>query len=358
MINLGRNDKCFCGSGKKYKNCCLHLVEKREEPIKKTGIKLALLYPEEFDKYLESFLLLCNYRQKVLDQEIEAIYYLMELRYYNPLFQEIMPSYEAIFSIYCIYFGIESETLFEKFLKSTDYLSLPTEKKFPFINLQFLYPGIFKVEKTDGNYNFIDIIKPEIRYKNVFIKNDKYLIEQLNEYEFVLSCLIIGKEYSYLINEPFLFNVNEMEYKKLIETIKADYNSFLKEENLKDEFKNYFEYCWSTLVGKICSFLKIKDIDSFLKDRISYTKIYFEVLDYNMLLNDLNKNKNLRKIDDKLVSLYEYIKNNSTKFTLFLSEEEMNINFLFKEDFYLFLDEIYYPNKKFLKYINFELIST
>jgi hypothetical protein len=22
-IKLGRNDKCFCGSGKKYKNCCL-----------------------------------------------------------------------------------------------------------------------------------------------------------------------------------------------------------------------------------------------------------------------------------------------------------------------------------------------
>ena len=23
-INIGRNDKCFCGSGKKYKKCCLN----------------------------------------------------------------------------------------------------------------------------------------------------------------------------------------------------------------------------------------------------------------------------------------------------------------------------------------------
>lgn len=36
MIKLGRNDKCFCNSGKKYKVCCLQLIEsqKKNENIK------------------------------------------------------------------------------------------------------------------------------------------------------------------------------------------------------------------------------------------------------------------------------------------------------------------------------------
>lgn len=358
MINLGRNDKCFCGSGKKYKYCCLPLVGKREGLIKETGIKLALLYPEEFDKYLESFLMLCNYRQKVIDQDIEAIYYFMELSYYNPIFREIMPSYETIFSIYCIHFGSESKTLFEKFLKSIDYLLLPNEKQLPFINLFLLYPGIFKVEKKDGNYNLIDIVKPEIRYENVFVKTDRYLMEQLDQYEFIFSCLVKDEKYSYIINEPCVFNVNEDKYNRLVESMKVDYNAFLKEEKLKDELKNYFEYCWSTFVGKICSFLKINDVDSFLDKKISYAKIYFEILDLNMLLDFFNRNKKLKKFDNKFIDIYEYIENNSMKFSIYLSDIEMIINFLSKDDFYLFLDKIYYPNKSYLKYKTFEFKST
>ena len=27
IVNVGRNDQCFCGSGKKYKKCCMNKVE-------------------------------------------------------------------------------------------------------------------------------------------------------------------------------------------------------------------------------------------------------------------------------------------------------------------------------------------
>ena len=27
IINVGRNEQCFCGSGKKYKKCCMSKVE-------------------------------------------------------------------------------------------------------------------------------------------------------------------------------------------------------------------------------------------------------------------------------------------------------------------------------------------
>jgi len=359
MSILGRNEKCFCGSGKKFKNCCLPLIEKREKFINKTGIQMALLYPEEFDEYLESFSLLCDYRDKVIEQDIEAIYYFMELAYYHTFFKETTPSYETLFSIYCIYFGEEPKTLFDQFFESNDYLSLPDEKKLPFIYLNFIYPGFFKIEKNNGNYNFIDIIRPEIKYKNVFIKYDEYLIEQINNYEFIFSCLAIGEKHSYLINEPFVFNFKkEEDYKKLVESITNDYKDFLKEEKLKDNIKNYIEYCWSSLVGRISYFLKIDDVDSLLDSKIAYAKIYFEVLDFNNLISNLDKNKKLKKNKNEFLNMYEYLKNDSLQFAIYLTDAEMSINFLFKKTFFLFLDEIYYPNKNYLKYIKFEYKST
>lgn len=33
MVKLGRNDKCMCGSGKKYKTCCLNKVEEQKKEV-------------------------------------------------------------------------------------------------------------------------------------------------------------------------------------------------------------------------------------------------------------------------------------------------------------------------------------
>lgn len=40
----GRNDPCFCGSGKKYKHCCLELVERMK------GDDSYLFFPDEPDR--------------------------------------------------------------------------------------------------------------------------------------------------------------------------------------------------------------------------------------------------------------------------------------------------------------------
>jgi hypothetical protein len=37
--NLGRNDKCFCGSNKKYKKCCLTLISKIQQVGKERMIQ-------------------------------------------------------------------------------------------------------------------------------------------------------------------------------------------------------------------------------------------------------------------------------------------------------------------------------
>lgn len=33
MVKVGRNDKCVCGSGKKYKSCCLNKVEDKKQEM-------------------------------------------------------------------------------------------------------------------------------------------------------------------------------------------------------------------------------------------------------------------------------------------------------------------------------------
>jgi hypothetical protein len=46
MGNVGRNDPCLCGSGKKYKKCCLH----REEQLSLTSLEPDFFQgPEEYD---------------------------------------------------------------------------------------------------------------------------------------------------------------------------------------------------------------------------------------------------------------------------------------------------------------------
>ncbi len=36
-VKLGRNDRCWCGSGKKYKHCHLHEDEKRQKSYVSCG---------------------------------------------------------------------------------------------------------------------------------------------------------------------------------------------------------------------------------------------------------------------------------------------------------------------------------
>lgn len=37
LKGLSRNDPCFCGSGKKYKKCCLPKLEKSPEPSQESS---------------------------------------------------------------------------------------------------------------------------------------------------------------------------------------------------------------------------------------------------------------------------------------------------------------------------------
>ena len=46
MVKLGRNDLCPCGSGKKYKQCCLNIEEIRHKTDRSETIPRALEWLE------------------------------------------------------------------------------------------------------------------------------------------------------------------------------------------------------------------------------------------------------------------------------------------------------------------------
>ena len=59
--NLGRNDLCHCGSGKKYKQCCLEIDERKAHPkaLNKNGLMAIfrkMLSEAEGGEYKISFL--------------------------------------------------------------------------------------------------------------------------------------------------------------------------------------------------------------------------------------------------------------------------------------------------------------
>ena len=51
MNNVGRNDKCVCGSGKKYKKCCLLKVDQ----MKQDALELRKSFQAQMDKEWDSW---------------------------------------------------------------------------------------------------------------------------------------------------------------------------------------------------------------------------------------------------------------------------------------------------------------
>lgn len=54
-MKIGRNDPCLCGSGRKYKNCCLedHVTAKELEALQKIAADLLKLTSKDLDAHVE-----------------------------------------------------------------------------------------------------------------------------------------------------------------------------------------------------------------------------------------------------------------------------------------------------------------
>ena len=76
-MKIGRNDPCPCGSGKKYKFCCLKKIDNtKTEIIAQNGYEYCILFNDSFSKQEK-----ISYDEEdvILKQIYHVIWYIMHL---------------------------------------------------------------------------------------------------------------------------------------------------------------------------------------------------------------------------------------------------------------------------------------
>lgn len=86
---LNRNDKCYCGSGKKYKNCCMEKDVERERYVRRLT--------EAQKQYAEIYTKICNYSReekfKESMQSAEEIFYMLNSENVKARFNKFFNTY-------------------------------------------------------------------------------------------------------------------------------------------------------------------------------------------------------------------------------------------------------------------------
>ncbi len=163
---LGRNDPCPCGSGKKYKNCCLQ----KTETVSLSNYK--------YDRYLEirrsaSIKVFDIGIEKLKLESTEPTFYLFDFLLFNPDKKD----------------KLRNEQEFEGFLRETSLLFLT--HGYPIFEMDFNDDNYKKdIETDDFGFDFINtdevhdnyLWKYSLKhYPDIFTEEEKHFIETLNK---------------------------------------------------------------------------------------------------------------------------------------------------------------------------------
>ncbi|MGB9682146.1 MAG: YecA family protein [bacterium] len=144
MANIGRNDPCPCGSGKKYKKCCLPFYEESIDVNEKKIDALFLLGEYSFSRYKDSFRdVLGKFEMKKLSS-IET-------------FNDLLDENEAIYPLEWFMFNeyvSKGKTPLELFLEEGD---APSDIKNFFTNWLSTYWSFYKIEGIFPSINRLDL---------------------------------------------------------------------------------------------------------------------------------------------------------------------------------------------------------
>lgn len=132
---LNRNDKCYCGSGKKYKNCCMEKDIERERYTRRLT--------ESQKQYAEIYTKICNYSRedkfKESMESAEEIFYMLNTENVRSRFDKFFNTYfindyisENAMTITQLYFNENKTTENEKRIMQSminSYVSIYTIEK-------------------------------------------------------------------------------------------------------------------------------------------------------------------------------------------------------------------------------------
>lgn len=139
---VGRNDPCPCGSGKKYKKCCLNKDRERQKKVQES--ETTNVENRSFDIYIEYlFKKYGNEIRNILEKNITPLKEIKGV-------QENIEFLQNFLLEYITFFGKTSEdkNFLQDFLDNRGYILSAKEREILYSALK-AYPGIFEIQETN-----------------------------------------------------------------------------------------------------------------------------------------------------------------------------------------------------------------
>jgi hypothetical protein len=305
MSNVGRNEPCPCGSGEKYKRCCLPYYEESINVEEKKITALLTLGQYSFSRYREFFIdTLGKFNMKELSSIEEFEDLLMEDDSIYPLDWFIFNEYVS-----------KGKTLLELFLEEGHATS---EQKEFLKNWRSTYWSFYKVKEVIPEVNRIDLFDLFLNkeYK-VFDPN----VEDLNvkEGEIALTRLIPYKGF-YILG--FIFSVYREREQEELKIFMNEQILNLKRENMS--YEDLLKVYGYRLFGATKKIIE-EDISNLEPDEpspLKYRTIY-RLNDYNRAASLLSLSPYFFRINSaKGMEAFNCIRNPKSK--LLLDKEDID----------------------------------
>lgn len=211
---IGRNELCPCGSGKKYKKCCLQKDEAMQIARNKT-INAKNKYSSLFNK-IEEYSQLNNLRESY-DKE-KSVFYVGDNSKYNEIFD----------SYYLFDANINEKTIIENYIENNKFTMNTSEESISESILKS-YVSIYQIKDKDINKVLVnDCITGENIYTD-----DIDIFSKFENNDYIIGRVVNVEGVKIFINS--IFKISNEEKETLVSDIEENYlEENQKYRNIKD----------------------------------------------------------------------------------------------------------------------------
>jgi hypothetical protein len=307
MDKPGRNDPCPCGSGKKYKKCCMNKDNENKYNFKELGFDG---YPAGFGKYIRLLSVLSALREEIVDTGRDGLALRKEvinyIDFFNPGKRGGLPvSYFTCWSTLDLWFGKMMSTVFERFIMPYNIKNLDAEMMPAIEGVKNSYPGFFEVEKNGEEINLKDVYNGN-KYRNCMLPEAwKTRIESGS----VWFTRVFGDKEPYIAMEPVILK-GGAHAGKVRAAVDRDYLEFIKRNRLEKCSASYAEMNRDYFLGRLIEFEKAdrdKNPETGMaakkmpllvntdKEKVFLIKVYFKIIESIGLLEKLDGLRSVEK---------------------------------------------------------------
>ncbi|SEN60039.1 helix-turn-helix, Psq domain [Peptostreptococcus russellii] len=215
---LKRNDKCYCGSGKKYKNCCMN--KDREEKVEMLNKQALDSKKEKIDKkYTGAIIKLSGYLEELIVGDEKFAKYEEEAR--KAFFDENMENNMVANRFFASYFSYDYAIGREM----TPAVYVANNKRFTNDEKQIIYgcvnsyPSMFEIDSINGR----EVIIKDVFSNRKFNTLDSKILGEFNVGDYILARPILVEDTFVLIDLTIRIQkeTKDLIYKSIMDAFEA-----------------------------------------------------------------------------------------------------------------------------------------